>query len=149
MAAAQGWQLLVGGLLCLPMFHGIVWLAGQVDEIVVKRVGPAVLTGGFQCGAVRQEIYRKPVNPHVCHCRMCQKAMGGPIAAYAAVKACGFAWTHGEPKLFKSSSIMTPGFCSDCGTPLWFRFDGDSWIGFTLWVPRRARSRVARARLRR
>ncbi|MBN34047.1 MAG: aldehyde-activating protein [Rhodospirillaceae bacterium] len=73
----------------------------------------AVLTGGCQCGAVRYALYRSPVNPHICHCRTCQKAMG-------------------SPKLFKSSTIVTRGFCGDCGTPLWFRFEGDTWIGFTL-----------------
>ncbi len=93
---------------------------------------PAVLTGGRQCGAVRYALYRSPVNPHICHCRMCQKAMGSPIAAYAAVLGTDFAWTRGSPKLFKSSTIVTRGFCGDCGTPLWFRFEDDTWIGFTL-----------------
>jgi len=93
---------------------------------------PVVLSGGCQCGAVRYALYRTPANPHICHCRMCQKAMGGPIGAYAAVLATDFAWTRGEPALFKSSTIVTRGFCGACGTPLWFRFEDDRWVGFTL-----------------
>lgn len=98
----------------------------------MSETRPAVLTGGCQCGAVRYALYREPVNPHICHCRMCQKAMGGPIAAYAAILVSDFAWTRGAPKLFDSSSIVTRGFCGDCGTPLSFRFGDDKWLGFTL-----------------
>jgi len=91
-----------------------------------------VLTGGCQCGAVRYALYRTPANPHICHCRMCQKAVGGPFAAYAAIMERDFAWTRGEPASFESSTIVTRGFCRDCGTPLLFRFAGDRWLGFTL-----------------
>ncbi|MBT6203356.1 MAG: GFA family protein [Rhodospirillaceae bacterium] len=98
----------------------------------MNQTRPAVMTGGCQCGAVRYALYRSPVNPHICHCRMCQKAMGGPITAYAAVLASDFSWTRGAAKTFESSSIVTRGFCGDCGTPLSFRFVDDKWIGFTL-----------------
>ena len=42
-------------------------------------------TGGCQCGAVRYALYAEPTNPHVCHCRMCQKASGGYFGAFAGV----------------------------------------------------------------
>lgn len=41
-----------------------------------------VATGGCQCGAVRYALYAAPEGS-VCHCRMCQKAVGGPFAALA------------------------------------------------------------------
>ncbi len=91
-----------------------------------------VLAGGCQCGAVRYTLYRSPVNPHICHCRMCQKAVGGPFAAYAAILESDLAWTRGAPATFRSSTIVTRGFCGTCGTPLSFRFAGDRWLGFTL-----------------
>ena len=37
-----------------------------------------VATGGCQCGAVRYALYAMPEGS-VCHCRMCQKAVGGPV----------------------------------------------------------------------
>ena len=81
----------------------------------------AQLSGGCQCGAVRYALYAEPFNPHICHCRMCQKAFGGFFAPLAVVRNEDFAWTRGEAKIFASSSITDRGFCSDCGTPLTFR----------------------------
>ena len=42
-------------------------------------------TGGCQCGAVRYALLAPPLEVSVCHCRMCQKASGGPIMAFARV----------------------------------------------------------------
>jgi hypothetical protein len=79
-------------------------------------------TGGCQCGAVRYALYAEPNNVHVCHCRMCQKAVGGPFAALAPVRRTEFAWTRGKPAEFASSSLALRAYCRDCGTPLGFRY---------------------------
>jgi hypothetical protein len=42
---------------------------------------------------VRYALYARPEGTHVCHCRMCQKAVGGPFAALAPVRIKDFAWT--------------------------------------------------------
>lgn len=81
-----------------------------------------VLTGGCQCGGVRYALYAKPERVGICHCRMCQKAVGGPFFAWAASKATDLAWTRGAPAQFASSSSADRGFCSRCGTPLTFRY---------------------------
>jgi hypothetical protein len=78
----------------------------------------AVLTGGCQCGAVRYALYARPEGAHICHCRMCQKAVGGPFAALAPVRLADFAWTRGTPDTFLSSSVAARDFCAACGTPL-------------------------------
>ena len=78
----------------------------------------AVHTGGCQCGAVRYALYAEPRDPHICHCRMCQKAFGSFFAPLAGIRREDFAWTRGAPGLFQSSSIVQRGFCRDCGTPL-------------------------------
>jgi hypothetical protein len=80
-----------------------------------------VLTGGCQCGAVRFAIYKSPVKIGLCHCRMCQKAVGGPFISLAEVAHEDFAWTHGKPATFRSSTIAERDFCAACGTPLTYR----------------------------
>jgi len=80
------------------------------------------LTGGCQCGAVRYALYSVPPEPGICHCRMCQKAFGNYFAALAGVPLADFAWTRGEPGVFRSSELVERGFCRDCGTPLFFRY---------------------------
>jgi hypothetical protein len=85
-----------------------------------------VMTGGCQCGAVRYALFGVPVST-VCHCRMCQKAVGGPFAALSKVPIAQFAWTRGQPASFQSSSAAERHFCAACGTPLTFHYlDGDA-----------------------
>lgn len=85
-----------------------------------------ILTGGCQCGALRYALYAEPERPHICHCRMCQKAFGSYFAPLAAVATGDFAWTRGRPATFQSSALVERGFCAACGTPLTFRYlDGD------------------------
>jgi hypothetical protein len=83
----------------------------------------AVATGGCQCGAIRYAFYAPLEKPHVCHCRMCQRATGGVFAALAGGKPDNFAWTRGQPKFFASSNLAKRGFCDKCGTPLSFKYD--------------------------
>ncbi len=80
------------------------------------------MTGGCQCGAIRYALAVVPQRTSLCHCRMCQKAVGQPFAAYASVAADEFAWTRGAPPAFRSSSVAERHFCPACGTPLTFRY---------------------------
>lgn len=91
-----------------------------------------LFSGGCQCGARRYALYAEPYRGHLCHCRMCQKAVGGPFAALAVVKLDDFAWTRGAPETFMSSQRVARRFCPDCGTPLTFQdLDADR-INFTI-----------------
>src|SRR5688572_7480127 len=67
--------------------------------------------GGCQCGAVRYALYAEPTNPHVCHCRMCQKALGSYFAPFAGVPLGDLAWIKGAPGVFRSSEVVERGFC--------------------------------------
>jgi hypothetical protein len=91
-----------------------------------------VLTGGCQCGALRYALFAPPHNVHICHCRMCQKAVGGPYAALAPVKRADFAWTRGTPAAFASSSLALRDFCRECGTPLGFRYLDSETVSVTI-----------------
>jgi hypothetical protein len=91
----------------------------------------AVLTGGCQCGAVRYAFYAEPRSADICHCRMCQRAVGNLFMAVTSVQQQDFAWTKGAPKLYRSSSIAERGFCGACGTPLSFRYLAKDHIALT------------------
>lgn len=81
------------------------------------------LTGGCQCGAVRYAVDGPPEGADVCHCRMCQRAVGQPFMAVFFVNGAAVTWTRGAPKTYRSSTIAERGFCADCGSPLSFRYD--------------------------
>ncbi|PYE35869.1 hypothetical protein C8J35_102251 [Rhizobium sp. PP-F2F-G38] len=74
--------------------------------------------GGCQCGAVRFRVEGTLDDASVCHCRMCQKAFGAYYAPLVSVRGLDFRWTRGERKSFRSSNVVSRGFCGDCGTPL-------------------------------
>lgn len=90
----------------------------------MRRIDVTV-TGGCQCGAVRYHATAMLDNAHVCHCRMCQKQVGGPFAALVAAPRDALAWTRGEPARFMSSDHAARGFCAKCGTPLFYDGLGD------------------------
>jgi hypothetical protein len=79
-------------------------------------------TGGCQCGAVRYAFLVPPEKSHVCHCRMCQRAVGNVFAALVGAPKDKIIFTTGTPTYFASSSLATRGFCSTCGTPLSFAY---------------------------
>lgn len=96
-----------------------------------KTGATAPFTGGCQCGAVRYALSAVPGSVTLCHCRMCQKASGGPFMAFAAIPLERIEWTSGLPKTFRSSSYAERGFCEACGTPLTYQHEG-GWLGITL-----------------
>jgi len=91
-----------------------------------------VYTGGCQCGAVRYEVSSAPFGVHVCHCRMCQKAVGGPFAVICPVLKSDFRVVRGEMSYFWSSDIARRGFCSQCGTPMTFEYPHVADLGLLV-----------------
>mgnify|MGYP006415050635 FL=1 len=82
-----------------------------------------IYTGGCLCGAVRFKARGEPVNSSHCHCDMCRRASGAPVVTFIGFPIEAVAWTKGGPKIYKSSSFATRGFCPDCGSQLTFQFD--------------------------
>ena len=76
--------------------------------------------GGCQCGMVRYKASGPRDRASVCHCRMCQKASGGPFMAFVRFRADQVEWS-GPPAVFASSNYVERAFCRDCGTPLSYR----------------------------
>jgi len=91
-----------------------------------------IATGGCQCGAVRYRATAMLDNAHLCHCRMCQKAVGNLFAALVAAPKDAFAWTRGAPSVFMSSAHVERGFCAACGTPLFYNDQRANRINFTI-----------------
>ena len=91
----------------------------MTDAISGHNGNASEVAGGCQCGAVRYRFQPVASGTHVCHCRMCQKASGGPFMA--SVLSAGFTVTNGRLSTFKSSEIAERGFCAACGTPLTYR----------------------------
>lgn len=88
-----------------------------------------MLTGGCQCGAIRFACDAAPDNMHVCHCRMCQKAVGGPFAVICPVLKQKVRVTRRQFSWFGSSQPARRGFCGNCGTPMIFDYPDYPHIG--------------------
>lgn len=80
--------------------------------------------GSCLCGAVT--LHAKSADPHIgaCHCTMCCKWSGGP---YLAVDCKDDVTFEGEDHIsvYDSSEWAERGFCSKCGTHLFYRLKGN------------------------
>lgn len=95
-------------------------------------MGDQVITGGCQCGAVRYAAAPVPADGYWCHCRMCQRAVGGVAAAFVNVAKAALTWTAGGPAYFMSSPFGRRGFCATCGTPLTFDYLDGEHVDLTI-----------------
>ena len=74
------------------------------------------------CGAVKITVAE--VNPKftVCHCRSCRIWSGSPYFALQCGTDVKFE-NADKIKIYKSSDWACRGFCSECGTHLFYKFD--------------------------
>lgn len=73
------------------------------------------------CGAVKIDVEHVDPKFSVCHCQSCRTWGGAPFFAVKCgtkVKIEG----HDKVKMFESSSWASRGFCSECGTHLFYKF---------------------------
>ena len=90
------------------------------------------ITGGCQCGAVRYAVSGQLTHPHLCHCRMCQKAAGNYFMPLANVQKNEFEVTRGSIAWFASTDVARRGFCRECGTPLAYEANDAAHLNITL-----------------
>lgn len=79
--------------------------------------------GQCLCGAIRYRV-NGPLRPVIaCHCIQCRRQTGHYWAATAA-KTSDLQITGDSLRWFRSSPDAQRGFCSQCGTLLFWRKDG-------------------------
>ncbi|TQV88107.1 GFA family protein [Aliikangiella coralliicola] len=76
--------------------------------------------GSCLCGAVTVNAHSSDHKLGACHCSMCRNWGGGPLQALDCGSEVSF---EGESniKRFSSSEWAERGFCSQCGTHLFYR----------------------------
>ncbi len=89
------------------------------------------LRGGCLCGAVRFTCTASASRVSYCHCRMCQKATGGPFSVMANFREDAVVW-QGEPAMWRSSPLAVRGYCRECGTPLSFQYNDSEHISLSV-----------------
>ncbi len=82
------------------------------------------MTGGCLCSAVRYEATELPSSVTYCHCRMCQRWSGSAMVVAAKFPREAVTFTQGQPNFYKSSDFGERAFCTNCGTPIVFRYVG-------------------------
>jgi hypothetical protein len=66
---------------------------------------------------LRYRLSVEPRSADYCHCRMCRRAAGAPVVARLTVASAAFAWTKGEPAVYRSSAEAERLFCP-AGAPV-------------------------------
>lgn len=90
----------------------------------------AVFTGGCLCGAVRYATTGEPVNQRICHCRLCQKAIGAAFNARLLMRIADVTIT-GPVSAHHSSETLERGFCQRCGSTVFSRRASVGVMGLT------------------
>ena len=87
------------------------------------------ISGQCLCGAVT--VTARVDNPRVraCHCDMCRQHTSG--AFFSLETLPGSITVKGPAKTFKSSDWGGRGFCSTCGSTLWYELNDDDALNLS------------------
>jgi hypothetical protein len=88
----------------------------------------AKVTGNCLCGAVQYQIAGSLKQVVGCHCTMCRKQTGHYLAFTAAWKEHVTIANDDALKWCQSSDDSRRGFCSECGSILFFETEDDDKI---------------------
>ncbi len=76
--------------------------------------------GSCLCGAVRFEVTCELEGPDACHCTQCRKSSGHYFASVNVPRTALTVEGAGNVTWFQSSGKVRRGFCSKCGSPLFW-----------------------------
>ena len=87
--------------------------------------------GSCMCGVLKFSFTGAPLFVAECVCESCRRAHGASAVCWVGVKTEHFKLVDGESALrwYQSSDASQRGFCSACGTRVFFR--SDKWPGET------------------
>ena len=88
--------------------------------------------GSCLCGAVRFTVAGDLPPPDICHCTDCRKQSGRAFASTDVPKAA--VTVEGEERLswYQSSEKVRRGFCSVCGSTLFWEPLHSDWTGVAM-----------------
>ena len=88
-------------------------------------------TGSCLCGAVKYEVTGTLRDVIACHCEQCRRQTGNYMSATAALDT-DFRITETRGlKWYRSSNKARRGFCSECGSVLFWKGDGSDYTSIT------------------
>ena len=95
---------------------------------MARMTDTKITTGACLCGQVKFTI-TGPLRPIIyCHCEQCRRTSGHFVAATAAsTDQLSFACDTGL-KWYRSSNIAQRGFCSACGSSLFWQPDHGDYL---------------------
>jgi hypothetical protein len=88
--------------------------------------------GSCLCGAVTFEVAGDLPGPDACHCTTCRKQSGHYFVSTDVPRSA--VTIHGEDKVswYRSSDKARRGFCSTCGSSLFWDPLSKDWIGLAM-----------------
>ena len=88
--------------------------------------------GSCMCGAVTFEVSGELHAPDACHCNQCRKHSGHYFVSTDVPRNA--VTIHGEDRItwYRSSEKARRGFCSTCGSSLFWDPIAKDWIGIAM-----------------
>ena len=87
--------------------------------------------GSCLCGAVSFEVMGTLPAPTACHCTQCRKHSGHFEAGTDVPRSAVTIRGDKHVTWFRTENVRR-GFCSTCGSSLFFDADGQDWIGISM-----------------
>lgn len=81
------------------------------------------MNGSCLCGGVKFSFKKFDSEIANCHCSMCRKFSGAAYGTFGTVNSENINWESGFEliKVFNSSQKAHRGFCSNCGSSIYYR----------------------------
>jgi hypothetical protein len=89
-------------------------------------------TGSCLCGAVTFEVAGALSPPDACHCTQCRKVSGHYWASTDVARPALTIRGADQVKWFRSSERVRRGFCSNCGSSLFWDPIGKDLVGVAM-----------------